>query len=69
MGIKVKESVYKRNIDCLCLSVRASNCLKRNGFITIEDILDRQNELYSLRGAGVKTVREIKREIIRLNNL
>lgn len=64
--MKIIKEVYKKGIDELCLSTRATNCLKRNNFTTIEDILDRQSELYKLRGAGVKTVHEIKREILKL---
>lgn len=64
----IKESVYKKKIEELDLSVRAYNCLRRAKMETIEDILDRQHELSHLRGCGANTVREIKNKIVKLSN-
>lgn len=67
--MKIKESIYKQDLSVLGLSTRAENCLYRNGFSTIEDVIDRQEKLYSMRGAGKKVVSEIKRKIIAYANV
>lgn len=63
MELAIKESVYKNEIEVLDLSERAKNVLKRNKFVTIEDVLDRQEELPKLKNLGVKTLTEIKNKI------
>lgn len=64
MEFKIKESLYKQSIDNFDFNERAKNVLKRNGLFTIENILDRQNELPKLRNCGNETVKHIKNVII-----
>lgn len=43
------------------LSVRAKNCLIRNGILTIQSLLNLgEDELYAIRNLGAKTIEEIK---------
>lgn len=64
MLFRIKESIYKKDIDEFSFNERAKNVLKRNGMIIIEDILNRQSELPKLRNCGAGTVSHIKNIII-----
>ena len=59
-----KSGVLEGDLDNLGLSERAYNCARRGKIMTIEDIGKRWNELGRLRGAGVKTVKEIKNKYV-----
>lgn len=64
MQFSISEVVYQKPIEELELSVRAYNALRRAKMQTIEDILDRQEELYKIKQCGVKSVKEIKNKIL-----
>lgn len=66
MKFIISPEVYQKNVCDLDLSQRALNILKRNKMDTIEDVLDRQSELYSLKGCGVTSVKEIKNKILEM---
>lgn len=63
MELLIEKNVYEMDIDVLGLSERAMNALKRNKIKTIEDILDRQEELPKFKSVGKKTATEIKNKI------
>ena len=53
--------MQKMLIEKTHLSVRAKNCLQREGYFTVEDIKDLTEEkLLSIRNLGEKTLNEIK---------
>lgn len=53
-------------IDTLGLSARAHNCLRRNGYHMLSDIISLDDEaLESMRNAGKKTIQEIKEKLIK----
>lgn len=60
-----KSTNYKYNInlntsiDDLCLSVRATTCLKRAGFKTLKDVISNQSSLPYIRNLGKRTLQEI----------
>ncbi len=50
-------------LDQLNLSVRARNCLRRNGIISVEQLLlTDDNSLLKIRGMGVRTIAELRLE-------
>lgn len=52
------------SIEQLYLSVRASNCLKNEKYITLEDVLSKTvSELQDIRSMGVKSVNEIVQKV------
>lgn len=57
--------IYAASIDELELSVRATNCLKRAGIMTIENLMDiaSTDELLKLRNLGKKSYNEIKTKL------
>lgn len=60
-GDSNKKDSQELPIDCLNLSARAYNVLRRNGVESIGDLVEfaSKNNLFDLRNAGVKTVEEI----------
>lgn len=52
-------SLPKNSIIWLGLSTRAVNSLWRNGFTTIEDAIERKDDIARIRNVGKKTEKEI----------
>ena len=47
-------------IEDLELSVRAYNCLKRAGILTLHDLVDKsENEMMKIRNLGKKSLKEV----------
>lgn len=54
------KKVLDTSIDDLDLSVRAYNCLKRAGIITIRDLVEKsENEMMKIRNLGKKSLKEV----------
>ena len=52
------------SIDDLDLSVRAYNCLKRAGILTLHDLVDKsENEMMKIRNLGKKSLKEVMDKI------
>ena len=61
---------YNTPIEDLNLSVRAYNCLKRSGLMTVGQVLEKsEDELLSLRNFGRKSYDELKERLIELGFL
>jgi len=61
---------YNTPIEDLSLSVRAYNCLKRSGLMTVGQVLERsEDELLALRNFGRKSYDELKRRLTELEFL
>src|SRR5690606_15931198 len=55
-------------VEDLQLSVRAYNCLKRSGLMTVGQVLERtEDELLSLRNFGRKSYDELRDKLIELD--
>ena len=54
-----------KSIDCLELSVRSYNCLRRRGINTIAELYEAKNkgELPKIRNLGLKSVYEIEHKL------
>ncbi|MGB2695084.1 MAG: DNA-directed RNA polymerase subunit alpha [Dehalococcoidia bacterium] len=64
-GIALSEDRYNTPIEDLDLSVRAYNCLKRTGLMTVRDVLMKnEDELLGLRNFGRKSYDELKAKLI-----
>lgn len=55
---------FKGDISFLGLSDRSYNCLRRNKISDISLIDSMWENLYNLKGAGIKTVKEIKNKYV-----
>lgn len=54
------QKALETSIDDLDLSVRAYNCLKRAGILTLHDLVDRtENEMMKIRNLGKKSLKEV----------
>ncbi len=54
------KKILETSIDDLDLSVRAYNCLKRAGILTIRDLVDKsENEMMKIRNLGKKSLKEV----------
>jgi len=52
--------VLETSIDDLDFSVRAYNCLKRAGILTLRDLVDKsENEMMKIRNLGKKSLKEV----------
>jgi len=61
---------YNTQIEDLQLSVRAYNCLKRSGLMTVGQVLEKsEDELLSLRNFGRKSYDELRDRLIELGFL
>lgn len=61
---------YNTAIEDLSLSVRAYNCLKRSGLMTVGQVLEKsEDELLALRNFGRKSYEELKARLRELNFL
>ena len=62
---RVKFPVIKRkeflqaSVDSLELDMRSSNALQRHQIYTVEDLLNKANELHRIRGCGSKSISRI----------
>ncbi|WP_027339515.1 DNA-directed RNA polymerase subunit alpha [Halonatronum saccharophilum] len=62
-----KDKILETTIEELDLSVRSSNCLKRAGINTVEELTDiTEEELMKVRNLGKKSLLEIKAKISEL---
>jgi DNA-directed RNA polymerase subunit alpha len=69
-GVALSEDKYNTPIEDLSLSVRAYNCLKRSGLMTVRDILMKsEDELLALRNFGRKSHDELKDRLAELGYL
>ena len=60
MEVKQENKYSTMSIEDLDLSVRSSNCLKRNGLKTIQDLCNmKESELMIVRNLGKKSYKEI----------
>ena len=61
---------YNTPIESLNLSVRAYNCLKRSGLMTVGQVLEKnEDELLALRNFGQKSYDELKDKLIEMEYL
>ena len=69
-GTVLTPSRYSTPIEDLQLSVRAYNCLKRSGLMTVGQVLEKsEDELLSLRNFGRKSYDELRDRLIELDFL
>lgn len=66
-GLLMAPDRYNTPIEDLALSVRAYNCLKRSGLMTVGQVLEKsEDELLSLRNFGRKSYDELRDRLIEL---
>ena len=64
-GVALPPDKYNTPIEDLNLSVRAYNCLKRSGLMTVGQVLEKsEEELLTLRNFGQKSYDELKAKLI-----
>ena len=64
-GVALPPDRYNTPIEDLSLSVRAYNCLKRSGLMTVGQVLEKsEDELLTLRNFGQKSYDELKSKLI-----
>lgn len=64
-GMALPPDRYNTPIEELNLSVRAYNCLKRSGLMTVGAVLEKsEDELLTLRNFGLKSYEELKARLI-----
>ena len=69
-GLSLPMDRYNTPIEDLSLSVRAYNCLKRSGLMTVGQVLEKsEDELLALRNFGRKSYDELKARLIELDYL
>ena len=52
--------ILETSIDDLDLSVRAYNCLKRAGILSLKDLVNKsENEMMKIRNLGKKSLKEV----------
>ena len=67
MGLLMPPDRYNTPIEDLQLSVRAYNCLKRSGLMTVGQVLEKsEDELLGLRNFGRKSYDELRDRLIEL---
>jgi DNA-directed RNA polymerase subunit alpha len=70
VGTSLPPDKYNTPIEDLNLSVRAYNCLKRSGLMTVGQVLEKsEDELLSLRNFGRKSYDELRDKLIELGLL
>ena len=63
-----KDKVLETTIEELELSVRSSNCLKRAGINTVEELIQKtEDDLMKVRNLGKKSLQEIKEKVHELD--
>ena len=69
-GVALSADKYNTPIEELSLSVRAYNCLKRSGLMTVGQVLEKsEDELLTLRNFGQKSYDELKERLIEFGYL
>jgi DNA-directed RNA polymerase subunit alpha len=69
-GTSLPPDKYNMPIEDLNLSVRAYNCLKRSGLMTVGQVLEKsEDELLALRNFGRKSYDELREKLIELGLL
>ena len=69
-GLSLPLDKYNTPIEELSLSVRAYNCLKRSGLMTVGQVLEKsEDELLALRNFGRKSYDELRARLIELDYL
>ncbi|MBI2761463.1 MAG: DNA-directed RNA polymerase subunit alpha [Chloroflexi bacterium] len=69
-GANLSQDRYNTPIEDLNLSVRAYNCLKRSGLMTVGQVLEKsEDELLALRNFGRKSYDELKDKLIEMGFL
>lgn len=69
-GMAISSELYNMPVEDLNLSVRAYNCLKRSGIMTVGNILEKsEEELLALRNFGRKSYEEMKARLLELGIL
>jgi len=69
-GAALPPDRYNTPIEDLNLSVRAYNCLKRSGLMTVGAVLEKsEEELLALRNFGRKSYDELKDKLVSMNFL
>ena len=64
-GVALAPDKYNTPIEQLNLSVRAYNCLKRSGLMTVGQVLEKsEDELLTLRNFGQKSYDELKAKLL-----
>jgi DNA-directed RNA polymerase subunit alpha len=67
-GLLMAPDRYNTPIEDLALSVRAYNCLKRSGLMTVGQVLEKtEDELLALRNFGRKSYDELRDRLIELD--
>ena len=67
-SLPISPERYHTSIEVLQLSVRAHNCLRRSGLMTIGQVLERtEEELLALRNFGHKSYDELRDRLIEMN--
>ncbi len=67
-NLPISPERYHTPIEALQLSVRAYNCLRRSGLMTIGQVLERtEDELLALRNFGHKSYDELRDRLIEMN--
>ena len=62
-----KEKILEMTIEELDLSVRSSNCLKRAGINTVEELIQRNEEdMMRVRNLGRKSLEEVQQKLAML---
>ena len=70
VGAALSPDRYNTPIEQLSLSVRAYNCLKRSGLMTVGQVLEKSEEdLLALRNFGRKSYDELRAKLIELEYL
>jgi DNA-directed RNA polymerase subunit alpha len=70
VGTSLPPDKYNMPIEELNLSVRAYNCLKRSGLMTVGSVLEKsEDELLSLRNFGRKSYDELRDKLVELGLL
>jgi DNA-directed RNA polymerase subunit alpha len=70
VGTSLPPDKYNMPIEELNLSVRAYNCLKRSGLMTVGAVLEKsEDELLSLRNFGRKSYDELREKLVELGLL
>ncbi len=66
-GVALEPDKYNTPVEDLDLSVRAYNCLKRSGLMTVGQVLEKsEDELLTLRNFGQKSYDELKAKLSEL---
>ena len=69
-GLALAPDKYNTPIEDLNLSVRAYNCLKRSGLMTVGQVLEKsEEELLTLRNFGQKSYDELNGRLVELGYL